>query len=355
VATKVLGLVGTFAVIAFFYWLFPEYRQDFFNPYWKSLGMGMPILILFSFYYFVEVDIRMQKPEDGYWHMGQLMLFNFGAVNKRVLAEHYRSWIIKAFFLPLMYVYMINDFNYLIHFDYKFDDFFKTYDFFYNLIFTVDVAFASAGYMMTFRYMDWHIRSAEPTMLGWFVALACYSPFWNSVFYGSYFGYNNQYYWGDLVRQYPALQILWGCTILFLVAVYSIATVALGCRFSNLTYRGLVTNGPYRFTKHPAYVTKNLSWWLVSVPFVITTDWQMAFRQSVMLLGVNFIYYMRARTEENHLSNYPDYVTYANWINEHGILRFVGNLIPYFKYSEKRAKESGSVVWWKRVEGMDGY
>ena len=43
-------------------------------------------------------------------------------------------------------------------------------------------------------------------------------------------------------------------------------------RFSNLTHRGIITNGPYRYSKHPAYLAKNLSWWLVSMPFMITVS-----------------------------------------------------------------------------------
>ena len=35
-------------------------------------------------------------------------------------------------------------------------------------------------------------------------------------------------------------------------------------RFSNLTHRGIITSGPYRFTKHPSYVSKNIAWSFVS-------------------------------------------------------------------------------------------
>ena len=62
--------------------------------------------------------------------------------------------------------------------------------------------------------------------------------------------------------------VFWGSTILVCIAVYSWATISFGIRFSNLTNRGIITNGPYRYTKHPAYIAKNLSWWMESVPFV---------------------------------------------------------------------------------------
>lgn len=37
------------------------------------------------------------------------------------------------------------------------------------------------------------------------------------------------------------------------MAIYAWATIMFGGRFSNLTHRGIITNGPYPWTKHPAY------------------------------------------------------------------------------------------------------
>jgi len=107
--------------------------------------------------------------------------------------------------------------------------------------------------------------------------------------------------------------------------------VTFGVRFSNLTHRGILTNGPYRFTKHPAYITKNLSWWLISIPFLHAPA-TAAIRHSIALGCINTIYFLRARTEERHLSRDPVYVAYALWMNEHGVLRFLGRWIPALRY-----------------------
>jgi hypothetical protein len=45
-----------------------------------------------------------------------------------------------------------------------------------------------------------------------------------------------------------------------------------------------------------------------------------------MLLGVNALYWLRARTEERHLSRDSVYVQYALWMEEHGFLRPVTRL-----------------------------
>ena len=101
------------------------------------------------------------------------------------------------------------------------------------------------------------------------------------------------------------------------------ATVIFGARFSNLTHRGIITNGPYRFTKHPAYLAKNLTWWMIAVPFLPVDNWSDTLPRCAMLLGVNLIYYMRAKTEEWHLARDADYVRYALWIEKHGLFRFL--------------------------------
>ena len=89
--------------------------------------------------------------------------------------------------------------------------------------------------------------------------------------------------------------------------------------FSNLTYRGVLTNGPYRFTKHPAYLSKNLFWWIAGLPFLVTTDNVVdAIRNTTLLAAVSGVYYWRAKTEEWHLSADPAYRAYAGWMARHG-------------------------------------
>ncbi len=99
------------------------------------------------------------------------------------------------------------------------------------------------------------------------------------------------------------------------MAAYAAASVALGFRASNLTNRGIVASGPYAIVRHPAYVTKNLAWWIGAVPFLISA----AEKNPRLLPGVlfslcawSFVYYLRAVTEERHLkmagNGYAEYV-----------------------------------------------
>ena len=109
--------------------------------------------------------------------------------------------------------------------------------------------------------------------------------------------------------------------ILLLVVVYVWSTIAFGARFSNLTHRGIITNGPYRYSKHPAYLAKNLSWWLIAMPFMVGVSLGQTVRSCLLLGLLNGIYYLRAKTEERHLSLDPVYRQYAQWMQQHGVLR----------------------------------
>ena len=109
---------------------------------------------------------------------------------------------------------------------------------------------------------------------------------------------------------------------MFLTGVYAWATTAFGIRFSNLTYRGVLTNGPYAFTRHPAYLSKNAFWWCASMPFVVTGGSAVDAVRNTFFLGcVSAIYFWRARTEERHLlAEDPKYRAYSDWMEAHGLV-----------------------------------
>jgi protein-S-isoprenylcysteine O-methyltransferase Ste14 len=121
---------------------------------------------------------------------------------------------------------------------------------------------------------------------------------------------------------HPGLLWCWAAVMVALTAIYAWATFAFGLRFSNLTYRGVLTNGPYRFTRHPAYLSKNLFWWASVLPFLVTngslTD---AIRNTVLLAVVSGIYYWRARTEEAHLlAEDAKYREYHAWMGQNAFI-----------------------------------
>ncbi len=338
VATKLLGLVLALAPIAVAYWAFSEYHGSFYDPFYWMLRRFWASLVIAAIAYMWVVDGLMADPRDAYWQLGRVALRHSSDARPGDIPNLYRGWLVKAFFLPLMLVWMHNETKNLVHFDLSAASWsnLRAYDFLYSLIFGVDLLFATVGYGLSLKLIDAHIRTAEPTMFGWVVALFCYQPFY-SLMERQYVHYDGGFAFGAWLSPWPAVRWVWAGAILVLITIYALATVAFGVRFSNLTHRGILTNGPYRFTKHPAYVSKNMSWWMASIPFIPHTGWQDALRHSLLLGCVNTIYFLRARTEERHLSRDPTYVAYALWMNDHGALRFLGRWIPFFKYKAPAA------------------
>jgi protein-S-isoprenylcysteine O-methyltransferase Ste14 len=333
VLVKLIGLTGTIAAIGICYWLFPVYQERFYWPYWTALREAGPWLIAATVPYFFYVDRRMADPHDGYWQAGMAVLGRFERVDSALLWQHALGWIIKGYFLPLMFIYLTNVIGEIFDADFwsSQGNFMPFYGFAWDIAFGVDLVFASLGYCLTLRLLDSHIRSSEPTLLGWAVALACYQPF-SGFFFNRYLDYQDDLSWSAWLMNMPVLQAIWGSTILALIAIYTWSAVVFGCRFSNLTHRGILTHGPFRWTKHPSYVSKNLAWWLISVPFISAAGINDAIRDCLLLLGVNVIYFLRARTEERLLSRDPTYVAYALWIEQFGMFRKLGRVVPFLRY-----------------------
>ena len=337
-AVKLLGLLGSLAFVALGYLVFPTYSDPLYRPFFSMLPVLLPLWLIVALPYLYLVDRHMLRPKDGYWQMGELLLFRWRELDRRILGQHLLGWLVKGFFLPLMFGYMSQDMGRFLGYDANAAAGKPVFDVAYDGMYFMDVTLVSVGYLATLRLTDTHIRSSEPTLLGWAVALACYQPFWGLVS-GQYLAYRTDYDWQQWLASDPGLSAVWGGAILLLTAFYLWATLSFAARFSNLTHRGIITNGPYRYSKHPAYLTKNLSWWLIAVPFLAQGGAWDGVLRCLMLLGVNLIYWLRARTEERHLSADPVYVQYALWMEDHGCLRHLTRLpgLGWLRYRESSA------------------
>jgi len=85
---------------------------------------------------------------------------------------------------------------------------------------------------------------------------------------------------------------------------YLFATFALGAKCSNLTNRGIVQNGIYKFVRHPAYASKILAWWLLCIPIL-------NIKVIISMFVWTIIYLLRGYTEEQHLLKDQDYIDYC--------------------------------------------
>jgi protein-S-isoprenylcysteine O-methyltransferase Ste14 len=321
---KIAGLWATWAGIAFLYGMARWYWGD---PYLFSMHVfgwaSVPLLVI-SVPYLAWIDRRLREPRDGAWYMGQLLIGRAGLVNRDILYDYLRCWAIKAFFLAFMLAILPgNWFRAIAPASSEFTvNIGALTHWLIACMFMVDVTFASVGYVLTMKPLDGHIRSANPYAASWMAALLCYPPFTmmnNGGPLDYRFGTGGEDGWAYWLDGWPVLLTVDAVLLVALTGIYALATVAFGFRFSNLTHRGILTHGPYAWTKHPAYLSKNLFWWLAFLPFFATTgDVTDQIRNTFILACVSGVYFWRAKTEERHLSADPAYRDYASWMARHG-------------------------------------
>ncbi len=323
--TKLAGLWATWAVIGFLYCVCRWYWSGQYLFAMEVIGTAaIPIFVL-SVPYVLWIDRRMVNPRDHAWHFGAMLInrehWEFDEVKK-----HWRSWAIKGFFSAFMISILPPGFASVVNTDVTAiaGDPVQLGIFCFELLFLIDVQIGTVGYLLTFRPLDAQIRSGNPFLAGWVAALICYPPFVFGLMADSgiiQYEVNTQG-WGYWLADYPALLWAWAAMLVALTAAYAWATFAFGIRFSNLTYRGVLTNGPYRYTRHPAYLSKNAFWWLSIMPFAVTSGNPVDVIRNTFFLGVvSAIYYWRAKTEEAHLlSEDPKYREYSDWMAEHGLI-----------------------------------
>ena len=185
------------------------------------------------------------------------------------------------------------------------------FTFLYQLILLVDVGFFTFGYLVEHSSLRNKIRSVDATLVGWIATIACYPPF-NGITVKILGGNVNDFPQFD----HPIFHLLVNGLILALMLVYASASVALKWKASNLTHRGIVASGPYRYVRHPAYMTKNCAWWLATLPALsvaATQSWGAVFLIVGSSAGWAAIYVLRALTEEDHLRSVDeDYDRYCD-------------------------------------------
>ncbi|MXO66887.1 methyltransferase family protein [Altericroceibacterium endophyticum] len=323
--TKLAGLWITWGVIAAVYCLLRFYWDGSFLFAMNVLSAAALPLFLLSIPYVLWLDRYLVQPRDRVWHFGA-MLTGAASWDRAKVAEHWRGWAIKGFFGAFMLSILPGGFAAVVERDYTaiFTNPATAATALIDLIFVIDVQIGTVGYLLTLRPLDAHIRSGNPFLGGWVAALICYPPFvWGLMGRADVLSYQvHTSGWASWTAMWPVLGWIWAVWLVGLTAAYAWATMAFGIRFSNLTYRGVVTNGPYRFTRHPAYLSKNIFWWCSVLPFLVTNGSLVDSVRNTALLGVvSAIYYWRARTEEDHLLREDaKYRAYYDWMAQHGCI-----------------------------------
>lgn len=220
--------------------------------------------------------------------------------------------LVKLFFIPVMLQFSVGNYRDFVQEVRRVVDYEGTqhvFSVFNNIVFPVavtacfllDTLLFCFGYLVSASRLRNQIKSVDPTWSGWVVTLACYPPFNNVVSsLAPHHGSTYAYFYSE------ELTFLMRLAVLLLLFIYVSASVSLGPKCSNLTNRGIVHGGTYRFVRHPAYISKVLAWWLLLLP--VLTKLPLA---AVGMVVWTAIYFLRAVTEERHLMQDPDYVVYC--------------------------------------------
>lgn len=324
--TKLAGLWATWAIIAALYCVCRWYWAEPYLIAMDVLGTLAVPLFLISVPYVLWLDRRLVEPRDACWHFGALLIGREGHDSRQVWI-HLRAWAVKGFFTAFMISIVPGGFANLVAPDWATMMITPVglASLLITVMFVLDEQIGTVGYVLTMKPLDAHIRSANQYLAGWLAALLCYPPFQimgqgRPVYYTA--GTDGDNNWIRLLGSHDTLMWAWAALLVFLTAIYAWATFAFGIRFSNLTYRGVLTNGPYAWSRHPAYLSKNLFWWCTTLPFFVSNgSFTDAVRNTFFLGVVSAIYYWRARTEEKHLlAEDPKYTEYWQWMQQHGLI-----------------------------------
>ena len=184
----------------------------------------------------------------------------------------------------------------------------------FQLLYFFDCFFFAIGYCTELTFLKNRIRTVESSILGIVFCLACYAPFSNIV--------TTNFPWkhSEIVMNVTSNPIdfinwVFYAVALVLIILYVSASFALFTKASNMTNRGTCKIFPYNIVRHPAYSTKVGLWWFSSIILVKRLLLNANYEQICLVIfcGIiwTFIYYMRAITEERHLSLDPEYREYT--------------------------------------------
>jgi protein-S-isoprenylcysteine O-methyltransferase Ste14 len=332
VVLKMIGLIASVASVFAVHALFRFYAfEDLAIPLALFVWLAPGLVVLVPAYVW-WVDARQADPQDDYWRLGAILTGRLPLAEAAALRDHALGWAIKGFFLPIMLAYLYHNLGGLHHLKAALSGDMVQLVFGLTLIaLMLELAIVCTGYALTLRALDAHIRTPNPYLAAWVVTLAVYEPF-NRIITGQVFRYRTETGWVEMVWQNPALTVPWLTVILASYALWVWATAAFGLRWSNLTHRGIITNGPYRWTKHPDYVSKITFFWFGAAPFLTAATPWAAVAGTAALVVVTGIYWGRARMEERHLSHDPVYVAYALAMNERSLFAPLARRWPWLAY-----------------------
>ena len=106
---KTVGLMAPFLAALFFYWIFDLYDSDFYDPFFEVLKKYGFYVVAALLVYFTIIHHYMRNARDIYWHVGAFLVSRGRQGDISQVRNHALSVLVKAFFIPLMFCFFVND------------------------------------------------------------------------------------------------------------------------------------------------------------------------------------------------------------------------------------------------------
>jgi len=275
----------------------------------------LPVLFIATPLYVKWAEPKLKSSRDSYFSFAKALIGrrNWKWSEQRQLLL---STLVKIFFIPIMYSALITSVELLLNLELHSNPTIAVAALFLFGL-SSDLLLATGGYIFSSRILNNEVLSTDESLAGWFFCIICYPPF--LFILNTLSKQADTITWEQWLLPNQPLYWLWALTLTTTWVIYWISTACFGLRFSNLSWRGIVSSGPYKYTKHPAYISKNIYWWMHTVPFIGITN-LIEFSHNIFgLIIISLTYFLRAKTEELHLLKFPDYCNYASQIKNHGI------------------------------------
>lgn len=350
--TTWLGMMACVAVLLFGWWLLSEYKRSYYKPFFDVLPSLLPFVPVVIAAAIFIAEWRMGAAPSGARELG-LFLQGKRNIDGKAIRDEFLALAIKGFFLPINFSELMRALeqirgNEMLVFG---DDFLRGHAVVLIMLYALILAAIIPGYFFSSRLFGNEIKKVDHTWFGWVITLCCYSPLVVAVF-NRWFNYrpavaNPEWAkpWTNFFAGHEWLLLTVAGLIILLEIWHYWGEAHFGLRSSNLTNRGVITDGPYRACKHPVYVAKCIGWALIWLPFFAGTTPLESLRLTLLFFCICGVYVLRGYVEERLLSSDPDYVSYALYIDKKGMFAWVGRLCPplsfryrYERWQDARAK-----------------
>ncbi|HRD76445.1 MAG TPA: DUF1295 domain-containing protein [Hyphomicrobiaceae bacterium] len=339
-----LGVCLGIGAMLFTWWLITYFRRPSFADLHEvavPVACGAVFICLFVMWY---TTWRAGPASAKSCQLGYLLTGRWNEIDTQLLSQEALAWLVRVFFLPLnfsesarvMSGFRIQPEHYFdrpvmaLHADLLM--------FIYGMIVTAIIP----GYLFASRLFSNEVRLVDRTLSAWVVTLWSYAPF---LVNGAFFYYRAENWQSQFSANGLVLCVVGFCILLFELVHYW-GEAQMGIRASNLSHRGIITTGPFRYTRHPIYLSKCIGWFFIWMPVTAGENWVECVRLTVLFVMACSVYFARSWVEERLLASDKDYVTYALWVDRHGLLARLGRHIPAltFEWRYRRWLKDGAII-----------